>query len=297
MKQAPNAKAPVFRFAPSPNGLLHLGHAYSALLNLKLARASGGRMLLRIEDIDEVRCTRELEARMLQDLEWLGFEWDEPPRRQSEHFDIYAAALDRLRQQGLIYPSFVTRSQLRALSNLGLDGRPWPSDPDGAPFNPAEERRLGEGEQHRRMAGGEDHALRLMMAEAFAKTGGNIAWSETGGGRAETIAADPLAWGDVVLARKDAPASYHLACVCDDGLQGVTHVVRGMDLFLQTAIHRLLQELLGVAVPTYHHHRLILAEDGRKLSKSRNDTSVRSLRENGVSPSEIRRAIGLEDQV
>jgi glutamyl-Q tRNA(Asp) synthetase len=250
-------------------------------------------MLLRIEDIDRVRCTPRIEAMMLADLEWIGFEWDEPPRRQSEHFDEYQSALDDLRGRGLVYPAFLSRSAIKALT---ADKPGWPADPDGAPLYPLVERALSPRERDARIADGEDFALRLDMDKAMEAVPGQLSWHETGAGReGETgvIMARPRQWGDVILGRKDTPASYHLACVLDDALQGVTHVVRGADLFHATSVHRLLQALLGLSAPLYHHHRLILGADGRKLSKSRADTALGALRESGASPGDIRGMIGL----
>lgn len=297
MKQAPAATQPVFRFAPSPNGLLHLGHACSALLNLSMARAAGGKMLLRIEDIDMLRCTPKLEAMLLDDLQWIGFEWDEAPRRQSLHFAQYEGAIAKLARDGLIYPSFASRSQMRALAGSLLEiGDAWPRDPDGAPFNPRAERALTAKDREQRISGGADFALRLDMAAALAKTSGPLRWRETGAGphgSTGTVAANVEAWGDVVLWRKDAPASYHLACVLDDALQGVTNIIRGADLFHATSVHRLMQSLLKLPAPDYHHHGLIRSPDGRKLSKSRADKGLQFLREAGNSQSDIRRMIGL----
>jgi glutamyl-Q tRNA(Asp) synthetase len=286
-------ECPVFRFAPSPNGRLHLGHALSALLNLKMARESGGRMLLRIEDIDRVRCTPRLEAMMLDDLRWIGFEWDEPPRRQSEHFEEYRAALDDLRRRGLVYPAFLSRSAIKALTAVDPA---WPADPDGAPHYPLTERALSAHERDARIAAGEDFALRLFMDRAMEAATQPLQWAESGrgpDGETGDVPARPRQWGDVILGRKDTPASYHLACVLDDALQGVTHVVRGTDLFHATSVHRLLQVLLGLPAPQYHHHRLVLGSDGRKLSKSRADTALGSLREGGATPADIRAMIGL----
>ncbi len=293
MTQAREHKRPVFRFAPSPNGRLHLGHALSALLNLKMARETGGRMLLRIEDIDTVRCTPKLEAMMLADLEWIGFEWDEPPRRQSMHFANYKAALDELQARGLIYPAFLSRARIKALAAADPD---WPADPDGAPHYPGEERDLSLAAREGLMAGGADFALRIDMAKAIAVAGQPLSWRETGAGPAgETgvVPARPQDWGDAILGRKDTPASYHLACVLDDAIQGVSNVVRGADLFHATSIHRLLQELLALPAPKYHHHRLILGRDGAKLSKSRAGTAIAHLRDAGVTPEEVRAMIGL----
>ncbi|KQT53949.1 MULTISPECIES: tRNA glutamyl-Q(34) synthetase GluQRS [unclassified Aureimonas] len=287
---------PVFRFAPSPNGELHLGHALSALTNHAMARASGGRFLLRLEDIDPERCRPELERGILADLAFLGIEWDGEPRRQSEHFDRYREALDRLEQEGLVYPAFLSRGEIRARAERAEaeTGRRWPRDPDGAPLYPGDDRALSTSERAARIAAGDAHVVRLDMAAALSRAG-PLGFTETGAGPAgETgrLAADPGAWGDVVLARKGLPTSYHLAVTVDDALQGVTHVVRGQDLFAATSVHRLLQALLGLPEPVYHHHRLVLGDDGRKLSKSRGDVSLRALREAGETAESIRARLG-----
>ena len=288
---------PAFRFAPSPNGYLHLGHAYSAALNAAMARRNGGLFLLRIEDIDATRCRPEYEAAILEDLRWLGLAWEEPVRRQSRHFAAYAEALERLSARGLIYPSFDSRAEIAALVAAREAEAPWPRDPDGAPLYPGTAKSLSPAAQARRMAGGEPYALRLDMAAALDAAGGlAMAWTETGAGpRGETghIVADPREWGDVVLARKDIPTSYHLAVVIDDALQGITHVVRGRDLFAATSVHRLLQILLELPEPIYHHHRLILDVEGRKLSKSTRATGLRELRADGAAPADILSMIGL----
>jgi glutamyl-Q tRNA(Asp) synthetase len=283
---------PVFRFAPSPNGYLHLGHALSALINFEMARVAGGRLLLRIEDIDRSRCRPEYEAAIYQDLAWLGLGWEEPVRRQSEHFDDYRAALARLDGLGLLYPSFESRSEIAALVAAREARAPWPRDPDGAPLYPGDARSLSPDERRRQLASGKPYALRLDMAAAIARADA-LTWSEGGDGANGTITAAPQEWGDVVLGRKDVPTNYHLAVVVDDARQGVTHVVRGQDLFRATSVHRLLQELLGLGAPHYHHHRLVLDTDGQKLSKSTRATALRSLRESGASPADIRRMIGL----
>jgi glutamyl-Q tRNA(Asp) synthetase len=286
---------PVFRFAPSPNGYLHLGHALSALLNFDMARAAGGRLLLRIEDIDATRCRPEFEAAIYEDLVWLGIEWERPVRRQSEHLDEYRKALSVLDEAGLIFPAFESRADIARLVAEREQHRPWPRDPDGAPLYPGTARELAQSERGARIAAGTPYVLRLRMEPARARVG-PLAWSETGAGpNGETgaIAATPEAWGDVVLARKETPTSYHLSVVVDDALQGVTHVVRGQDLFHATSVHRLLQALLGLPAPTYHHHRLILDEAGRKLSKSTRATALRELRQQGAKPPDIRRMIGL----
>lgn len=285
----------VLRFAPSPNGYLHLGHAYSALLNHDMAREQGGRLLLRIEDIDASRCRPEYEAAIYEDLDWLGISWQLPVRRQSEHFADYEAALGKLEAQGLIYPSFESRKEIAALvAERDQRGR-WPRDPDGAPLYPGRARKLSRAERERRRNAGEPYALRLAMDAAAARAG-TLTWSETGigpQGQTGLVAAVPQMWGDVVLARKEVPTSYHLAVALDDAFQGVSEVVRGQDLFWSTGVHRLLQALLGLPEPVYHHHRLILDTDGHKLAKSTQATSLRELRAGGAAPVDIRRMVGL----
>lgn len=285
---------PVFRFAPSPNGLLHLGHAYSAMLDHALARGLGGRFLLRIEDIDTTRCRPEFEAAIEKDLAWLGIGWDEPPRRQSDHFDAYAQALERLEAAGLVYPSFLGRGDIRArVAALEADGRPWPRDPDGAPHYPGDERDLAAAARTER-TGRETHVVwRLDTAKALARVG-PLSWRETGAGphgESGRIEAHPAEWGDPVLARWEVPTSYHLSVVVDDALQGVTHVVRGRDLFHATSLHRLLQRLLDLPEPIYHHHRLVTDAGGRKLAKSAADTALAHLREQGHTPDDVRRLV------
>ncbi|PKA42621.1 tRNA glutamyl-Q(34) synthetase GluQRS [Rhizobium sullae] len=283
---------PVFRFAPSPNGPLHLGHALSAFLNQDMA--AGGRLLLRIEDIDLTRCTPEFEAGIYADLEWLGISWEKPVRRQSDHFAEYHAALHGLIKRGLVYPSFLTRGQVRArVSASEAGGSPWPRDPDGSPHYPADDRDRSEGERGRMFASGLKHAWRLDMTRALQVAGHALYWSETGDGKTGEIAADPSVWGDVVLSRSDAPSSYHLSVVIDDALQCVTHVVRGLDLFHATSVHRLLQVLLDLPQPIYHHHRLVTDASGRKLSKSNGDTGLAALRGKGLSAADIRHLVGL----
>jgi glutamyl-Q tRNA(Asp) synthetase len=284
---------PVFRFAPSPNGHLHLGHALSALSNFDLARAAGGRFLLRIEDIDAARCRPDYERAIYDDLAWLGITWEEPVRRQSAHFDDYRAALARLDALGLIYPSFESRGEIARLVAERETRASWPRDPDGAPLYPGDALSLAPAERRRRMETGVPYALRLDMAAAIARTGA-LTWSETGvDSKSGSVTAAPQMWGDVVLARKDTPTSYHLAVVVDDARQGVTHVVRGQDLFWSTSVHRVLQALLGLPAPNYHHHRLILDAEGKKLSKSTRATALRALRESGATADDIRRMVGL----
>lgn len=289
---------PVFRFAPSPNGYLHLGHACSALVNRRLAEATGGRMLLRIEDIDLTRRRDAFEQAIYEDLAWIGFDWEEPVRRQSQHLDDYRSALDALRDEGLVYPAFMSRRDISGfVADHEADGQRWPRDPDGVPLYPGLDKTLSETERARRIADGAPHTWRLDVDAAAKRVAAPLAWHETGAGpdgESGTISADPRLWGDVILARADIAASYHVAVVVDDALQGVTHVVRGRDLFGATAVHRLLQELLGLSVPHYHHHHLVLDEDGRKLSKSRQSTSLRALRESGMQVSDIVRMTGLE---
>jgi glutamyl-Q tRNA(Asp) synthetase len=282
---------PVFRFAPSPNGYLHLGHAYSALLNFDRARERGGKFLLRIEDIDATRCRPEFEQAIYDDLAWLGIAWEEPVRRQSQHLASYRDALEKLAD--LVYPSFESRAEIaRLVTERDAKGH-WPRDPDGAPLYPGNAKRISAAERGARMAD-EPYALRLDMNAAVARTG-VLTWVEIDAASQEheTVMAHPEVWGDVVLARKEVPTSYHLSVVVDDALQGVTHVVRGQDLQPATSVHRLLQALLGLHAPAYHHHRLILDEDGRKLSKSTRATALRELRSQGLSPADIRRRVGL----
>ncbi|MGF6156923.1 glutamyl-Q tRNA(Asp) synthetase [Ensifer sp. KUDG1] len=288
---------PVFRFAPSPNGLLHLGHALSAALNHDLAKSANGRFLLRIEDIDQTRCRQEFEAAIYEDLAWLGLDWERPVRRQSEHLDAYASVLQRLDMLGVIYPSVMTRGEIKAaVAEAEAGGQAWPRDPDGSPLYPGRERELLPAERAALTASGKAYAWRLDMRKAVALLGeGHLTWAENGHGpegETGTIIADPAAWGDVILSRSDAPSSYHLSVVVDDALQGITHVVRGRDLYHATSVHRLLQRLLDLPEPLYHHHRLLLGPDGRKLSKSNQDTGIAAFRAAGRTPEEVRALIG-----
>jgi glutamyl-Q tRNA(Asp) synthetase len=285
---------PVFRFAPSPNGLLHLGHALSALVNFEMAKQSGGRLLLRIEDIDQSRCRPEFETAIYEDVAWLGLEWEEPVLRQSEHFGDYRAAIERLEREGLVYPAFESRSEIARLvaTREAETGKPWPIDPDGTPLYPGHAKNLP-GREHARRRVSEPFALRLDLANALACIGRPLSWTETGDGEESEVEACPERWGDVILGRKETPASYHLAVVLDDAVQGVTHVVRGRDLYEATSVHRLLQEILGLPAPVYHHHRLVLDENGQKLSKRDRSTTLATLRADGISPADVRRAVGL----
>jgi len=286
---------PVFRFAPSPNGHLHLGHAYSALLNFDRARETGGRLLLRIEDIDASRCRPEFETAIDEDLAWLGISWEMPVRRQSEHLADYRAALEKLSALGLVYPAFESRAEIARLVMAHEADRPWPRDPDGAPLYPGDAKSLSADERSQLITSGVPYALRLDMAAACRRFAG-LSWKELGegpGGERGIVPARPEAWGDVILARKETPTSYHLSVVVDDALQGVSAIVRGRDLFHATAVHRLLQVLLGLPEPAYRHHRLICDGEGRKLSKSNRSTGLRELRAAGASPAGIRALVGL----
>lgn len=282
----------VCRFAPSPNGPLHLGHAYSALRNRAVAARDGGRLLLRMEDIDYARCTPASAAAIEDDLHWLGVAWETPVVRQSERSALYAAALDRLAARDLVYPCFCSRGDIVAATGFG-DG---PRDPDGAPLYPGTCRHLSRAARNR-LAATRPFCLRLDMARALGTLSGPLHWCEFGEGTAERrVLADPPAWGDAVLRRKDIPASYHIAVVVDDAAQGVTDVVRGRDLFAATSLHRVLQALLDCPAPRYHHHRLVLDAAGHKLAKSRSSRPLAAWRQAGATPSAVDRAIeaGLE---
>ncbi len=288
-------RPPVFRFAPSPNGYLHLGHALSALLNADLALEANGRLLLRIEDIDQSRCRPDYEQAIYEDLTWLGLQWEQPVRRQSEHFDAYRDALAKFQELDLLYVSFESRGDIARMIGERDDPERWPRDPDGALIYPGRRDAMTDAVRKRRMDNGEPYALRLDMDAAIARVGA-LTWSEAGHGPAgETgdVSAQPQAWGDVILARKDVPTSYHLSVAIDDALQGVTQIVRGQDLFWSTSVHRVLQNLLGLSVPVYRHHRLMLDADGRKLSKSTHATALRTLRADGRTPADIRKMVGL----
>jgi glutamyl-Q tRNA(Asp) synthetase len=286
-----------FRFAPSPNGRLHLGHAYSALFNARLAARMGGRFLLRIEDIDVTRCRPALEAAIYEDLAWLGLSWEEPVRRQSEHFREYAAAREALSRRGLAYPCFCSRKDIAtAVTRLEREtGAPWPRDPDGAPLYPGTCRDLAGEVVERRIAAGEPHAWRLHSERALAAAPAPLSYLrfEPGSGGEAVVPVQPRRWGDAVIARKEIPTSYHLSVVLDDALQGVTHVVRGQDLEAATDLHRLLQALLELPVPRYHHHPLIRDEAGGKLSKSLLSESLADLRARGITAAQVRRQLGL----
>jgi glutamyl-Q tRNA(Asp) synthetase len=271
----------VFRFAPSSNGYLHFGHAYSALMNFEMARAAGGRLLLRIEDIDIERCRPEFEQAIFEDLTWLGLIWEKPVRRQSEHFSDYAHALDGLKARGLIYPCFCTRGEIMTAVVGKAD---WPHDPDGSPLYPMTCKHLTPQQRRRRLANGQPSVQRLDMTAALAEIGFRLGWREFGGSaEGRDVTAEPARWGDAVLSRKDIPTSYHIAVVIDDALQGVTDIVRGEDLFMATSLHRVLQALLELPAPSYHHHILLRDASGQKLSKSLRAKPLRELRQEGLT--------------
>lgn len=289
----------VERFAPSPNGRLHLGHAFSALTAFDAAAAAGGRFLLRIEDIDFGRARERHVQAIFEDLAWLGLRWEEPALRQSSRFAAYGAALARLKGMGLIYPCYCTRKEIA----VALDA-PQEGGPDEPPY-PGTCRELSQAEREKRDKDGREAALRLDMRRAVAALGGASAaaglwFEELGAGPGEEtgrIALDPDALisiaGDVALARKDAPTSYHLSVVVDDAHQGVTHVTRGRDLFSAAPIHRLLQALLGLPTPLYRHHRLIRDETGKRLAKRDSAPALADLRAAGATPEEVREMVGL----
>jgi glutamyl-Q tRNA(Asp) synthetase len=272
----------VTRFAPSPTGYLHIGHVYSAWQGWRRARRDGGRFLLRLEDIDQMRCREEFAAAIIEDLGWLGFAWDGPVRRQSEHFSDYREALGRLDEMGVLYPCFCTRREIAA--EIGRSG----GAPQGeaGPRYPGTCRGLGAGARATRLAAGRDHALRLDLARALALTG-QLDWIEEGDGEPDWVRADPAPLGDVVLARKDTPASYHLAVTLDDAMQGVTLVTRGADLAAATHVHRILQALLDLPTPRYGHHRLITDTAGRRFAKRHCAPTIRAMRRAGSSPTDI----------
>jgi glutamyl-Q tRNA(Asp) synthetase len=275
----------VTRFAPSPTGRLHLGHAYAALFAERAAREAAGRYLLRIEDIDATRCRPEFEQAILDDLAWLGQRWETPVRRQSEHMAEYAGAIELLKTEGLVYPCFCTRAEIRAeIARAGAA----PHGSDG-PVYPGTCRHLSEAERARRAEAGMPYALRLDVAKALDRTG-PLTWRDRERGM---IAANPALHGDVVLARKETPTSYHLSVTLDDHVQGVTLVTRGTDLFDATHIHRLLQALLGLDTPDYHHHALVTGPAGERLAKRAGAPTLLSLREAGRTAAEVRAMVGL----
>ena len=292
----------VTRFAPSPTGFLHLGHAHAALFAERAARRAGGRFLLRIEDIDRGRCRPEYEAAIVEDLRWLGLEWDGPVVRQSDRFALYRRALERLRDRGLLYPCFCSRKEIqREIARAGQAphgpaGQGVANPGPAGPLYPGTCRALGEGARRARIAAGRGYALRLDVTAAAADAG-PLTWVEHGRGLAgAAVPAEPEVHGDVVLARKDVPASYHLAVTLDDAEQGVTLVTRGEDLAPSTHIHRLLQALLDLPVPVWHHHGLVADAVGRRLAKRDDAQSIRALRERGLGPAEVRALAGFLEE-
>jgi glutamyl-Q tRNA(Asp) synthetase len=293
-----NDSQPVFRFAPSPNGELHIGHALSALTGWRWAERYGGRFLVRIEDIDTGRAREHFVEQIFEALNWLGITWEEPVLRQSDHFDDYRLAADRLQAMGLLYPCFATRAEIteavkRDADDYSNKNGKHPTDPDGAPLYPGLCRGLSVEHVEQRKAAGAPFALRIDMERALAAAqlmlnGDAITYTALDAdGNARDVIAQPDRWGDAVIVRKDVPASYHLAVVVDDARQGITHVTRGQDLEAATDLHRLLQVLLGLPAPHYHHHQLLIGDDGRKLSKSEGAASLRALRAQGVLRDEV----------
>jgi glutamyl-Q tRNA(Asp) synthetase len=275
--------AATLRFAPSPNGPLHAGHALSARIGFEFARRLGGRFLVRIEDIDTTRSRPELVTALLADLDWLGIDYERPVLRQSEHFDVYRAAARRLESLGVLYPCFATRAEIARAAVPGA------VDPDGAPLYPGSWRNAAAAEVAARRAAGEPFALRLDMARALSMVhdrldGAPLTFDELSiDGRVERVTCRPERWGDAVLVRKETPTSYHLSVVVDDARQGVTHVTRGTDLFAATDLHRVLQVLLGLPQPLYHHHCLVEGSDGRKLAKREGAPGLAELRARGLT--------------
>ena len=276
----------VTRFAPSPTGHMHLGHAYSALTAHAAAQGKTGKFLLRIEDIDTTRCKPEYVESIVEDLAWLGLEWEKPVRKQSKNMKLYKDALKTLERKGFVYPCFCTRAEIKA--EIERSGHA-PHGPDG-PVYPGTCRHIDQEAAQKRMEKGEPYALRLDMARAAAIVG-PLAWHDRAHGK---VKARPENFGDVVLARKDTPASYHLAVTIDDHVQGITLVTRGADLFEATHVHRLLQALLGLKTPEYHHHRLLTDEAGRRLAKRDGDLTIRALRETHYTADEVRNMTGFE---
>lgn len=277
----------VTRFAPSPSGYLHLGHALAALAAHEAARAGGGRFLVRIEDIDGTRCRPEYEAAIFEDLAWLGLTWERPVVRQSGRASAYALALDRLEATGLLYPCFCTRTDIRAEVARSPSA---PHGPEGVLY-PATCRALSAAERTARIDAGMGYAMRLDVQRAAARTG-PLTWHDRAAG---VVACAPEVLGDVVLARKGISTSYHLAVTVDDAFQAVTLVTRGLDLFHATHVHRLLQAVLDLPVPSYHHHRLVVGADGKRLATRYGAMALRSLRAQGWTPASVRQRIGWPD--
>lgn len=276
------------RFAPSPTGLLHLGTVHSALFAWKQARDAGGRFILRIEDIDTGRCLPEYEAQILRDLEWLGIDWDGPVLRQSERTEVYNEFLHVLEEGNLVYPCFCTRKEILAEIASAPSA---PQGPDG-PVYPGTCKHLPWREAKHRMEQSEPYALRLHMDRAVGMTGPLTFHDQRFG----EMSVDGLSCGDIVLCRKETPSSYHLSVTVDDAMQFVTHVTRGEDLLNATSIHRILQTLFALPAPQYHHHGLLLDKDGNRLSKREKSLAIAALREEGLSPAEVRALAGFPDE-
>jgi glutamyl-Q tRNA(Asp) synthetase len=274
----------ITRFAPSPNGWLHLGHAYSALIGARAAAQAGGDFLLRIEDIDVGRARAHFVEGIYQDLEWLGLSWPTPVMVQSERFAVYEAALKILREKELVYPCWATRREILAAIK---DKPDWPRDPDGAPLYPGLYRDLSDSQRKNLMWEGAPYCWRLDMAKALAHINAPLQYIEYASGTAQTLPLDPSVFGDVMLARKDVPTSYHLAVVADDAAQNISQVTRGQDLQAATAIHVLLQHLLALPQPDYLHHGLVRDISGRRLSKQAGDSGFRELRQEGMSADDV----------
>lgn len=282
---APGSTDFVTRFAPSPTGLLHKGHAFSALMAYRAAKQANGRFLLRIEDIDQGRCRPEFVDAITQDLSWLGLKWEQPVRIQSEHFADYQTALQSLKNMGVVYPCFCTRREIQAEIAKSPTA---PHGPDG-PLYPGTCRSLTSEVRQTRLEAGDTHAWRLDLLKALEQTGHDLSWHDEEEGEVRAL---PEELGDVVLARKDTPTSYHLAVVVDDALQGVTDIVRGVDLFHATHIHVVLQKLLGLPTPRYHHHKLLTDERGVRFAKRDKAATLKALRESGVSAETVTEELG-----
>ncbi len=275
----------ITRFAPSPSGHLHLGHAYSAKLNYDFARKNGGMFILRIEDIDHLRCKLEYEKSIFEDLHWLGLSWPEPVRRQSEHFDDYQQALSKLREMNLLYPCFCTRKDIKKEieESSRAPHMPPKMGPEGIIY-PGICKKLTQKQIRQKIDDGVPHALRLDMDQALSMIKNPLYWTDLKTGKQK---ADPALLGDVVLARKDFPTSYHLSVVVDDHLQNITNIIRGQDLYYASHFHRLLQHLLGLKTPIYDHHPLLTTKDGNRLAKRDKSITIKSIRENGVKPDDL----------
>ncbi|EJF91708.1 tRNA glutamyl-Q(34) synthetase GluQRS [Bartonella tamiae] len=272
------------RFAPSPNGYLHLGHAYSALLNAKIAQNLNGNFSLRLEDIDQKRCAPHFEQALIEDLNWLGLSFPMPIRRQSEHFDVYQDALNTFIKEDLVYPAFMTRRNIiKTIEEARKNGKLWPHAPDGTPHYPHHERYRSMGKRQRLMTSGIPFSWRLNMERAQQYIADDLYFLQYDHDKTTYIKAKPELWGDIIIARNTIPTSYHLACVVDDAVQDISHVIRGQDLYHATSIHCLLQKILKLNHPQYFHHPLILDEKGEKLSKSKHHKNLKTLRQEGFT--------------